>query len=160
MEQRIETILKKTLIGQHMKMSLADNQTSVLWQKFMPRRNEIQNRKNSEYISMQVFEKGQTNLFAPTTQFMKWAAVEVSAVEEIPIGMEKYSLKGGKYIVFIHEGPASKFPKTMQFVFEDWFPKSSYQLDSREHFEVLPENYNPVDAKAREEIWLPIRLKD
>jgi len=157
MESRIELIKPKKLIGMHMEMSLANNRTAELWQKFMPRRKEIKNRINSDYISMQVYEEYRENLFAPNTLFKKWAVVEVSTFDELPEGMETYSLPGGMYAVFIHNGPAATFPKTMQYIFGIWFPESEYELDNREHFEILPENYNPADPNAREEVWIPIK---
>ena len=111
MESRVETILPKKLIGMHMKMSLAKNKTSELWQMFMSRRAEVGNRVTSSYFSMQVYGKGQEQLFSPTTLFEKWAAVEVLTHEVIPDDMEAYSLGGGKYAVFLHKGLPAPFPK-------------------------------------------------
>jgi AraC family transcriptional regulator len=71
--------------------------------------------------------------------------------------MESYLLQGGKYAVFIQHGPAVAVVKTMQYIFGDWLPKSAYQIDNREHFEVMPEGYSPVDPEAKEEIWIPIK---
>ncbi len=159
MESRIEIIEPKKLIGMNIEMSLSNNKTSELWQKFMPRREEVKNRVNSDCISMQVYDKNQKNLFSPTTQFIKWAIVEVYTYENIPDEMESYSLSGGKYAVFIHNGPAKTFPKTMQYVFESWFPESEYELDNREHFEILPEDYNPINPEAREEVWIPVKWR-
>ncbi len=140
-----------------MEMSLSDNKTAELWKKFMPRRSEVSNRSSSEYISMQVYEKDQSNLFSPTTLFEKWAAVEVLTQEDIPDDMEPYFLNGGKYAVFIHKGPASEFPKTMQYIFGSWLPRSEYELDNREHFEILPEDYSPTASDTREEVWVPVK---
>ncbi len=157
MEPKIAKMETKYLIGMHMVMSISNNKTPELWQKFMPRRKEVKNRLNSEYISMQVFEKNMENRFAPETVFEKWAVVEVSEIEDIPEGMEKYKLSGGEYAVFIHKGPATTFPKTMQYIFGTWFPESKYEFDDRENFEVLTENYNPMDPEASEEVWIPIK---
>lgn len=76
-----------------------------------------------------------------------------------PPEMETYLLKGGKYAVFIHQGLASEATKIMQYIFGQWLPQSKYVLDSREHFEILPEGYSPLDPQAREEIWIPIKEK-
>jgi len=43
MKPRIENITKKYLIGMRIKMTLANNKTSELWQQFMPRPKEIKN---------------------------------------------------------------------------------------------------------------------
>ena len=140
-----------------MKMSFSRDKTAALWQKFMPRRAEVGNRATSEYISMQIFEKTEKNIFSATALFEKWATVEVSTFPAVPSGMESYSLQGGKYAVFIHNGPANAFARTMRHIFGEWLPNSAYERDNREHFEILPEDYSPVDPNAKEEVWVPIK---
>jgi AraC family transcriptional regulator len=138
-----------------MEMSLADNKTPDLWRQFMPRRGEIKNRISNDFISLQNY--GENWNFSPDKRFEKWALVEVSSVVDIPANMEPYSLQGGKFAVFSHKGPASEAPKIMRYIYGVWMPKSEYTLDVREHFEVLPEGYNPMDPQATEEIWVPIK---
>ncbi|MFC1533090.1 GyrI-like domain-containing protein [Thermodesulfobacteriota bacterium] len=155
MEPRIEILKAKKLIGIHKEMSLSNNKTAELWQEFMPRRAEVKNIITTDYISMEKYGKNWN--FSPDSLFEKWAAVEVSSFAEVPSNMESYLLRGGKYVVFIHHGPASAAFKTMQYIFADWLPKSSVELDNREHFEILSEGYSPVDPEAKEEIWIPIK---
>ncbi|RLA24931.1 MAG: GyrI-like domain-containing protein [Gammaproteobacteria bacterium] len=157
MQPRIEAMQARKLVGIRREMSLADNRTAQLWRSFMPRRNEVKNRITNEYISMQVYSETGGQLFSPTTVFEKWAVVEVLSHDAVPDGMESYSLPGGQYAVFIHNGPASAAPKTMQHIFGTWLPDSGYELDSREHFEILPDGYDPLDPQAQEEVWIPIR---
>ena len=57
MQPRIEILKPKKLIGIHMEMSLANNKTAELWQKFMPRRAEVKNRLTTDYISMQKYSE-------------------------------------------------------------------------------------------------------
>ena len=160
MEPRIEILATKRLLGIPMEMSLADNKTSQLWQKFMPRRAEAVHRASSDYLSMQVYPADEGKIFSPTTRFEKWAAVEVLDYDDVlPSGMEAYLLQGGKYAVFTHHGPAHDFARTMVQIFGHWLPASEYQLDQREHFELLPEGYNPMDPDATEEVWVPIKPK-
>ena len=143
------------LIGIRMKMSLSDNKTAELWRQFIPRRSEVKNRISTSYISMQNY--GENWHFSPDALFEKWAAVKVSSFSKVPSDMETYLLPGGKYAVFIHNGPASEAPKIMKYIFREWLPESNYILDNREHFEILPEGYNPLDPQAKEEIWIPIK---
>jgi len=146
MEPRIETLKPKKLIGIHMEMSLSNNKTAVLWQKFMPRRAEVKNRPTTDYISMQKYGKNWT--FSPDLLFEKWAAVEVSSFKEVPPNMETYLFPGGKYAVFIHYGPASAAAKTLQYIFSVWLSKSPYKLDNREHFEILPDSYQSHGSRS------------
>ena len=151
----MKSLKPKKLVGLSLEMSLSDNKTGELWQQFMPRRAEIKNRVSKNFISMQKY--GENWKFSPTDIFTKWAVVEVSSFNEVPQGMETYLLQGGMYAVFTHKGPASEAAKTMQYIFGTWLPESDYITDNREHFEVLPEGYNPMDLNAEEEIWIPVQ---
>ena len=68
-------------------------------------------------------------------------------------------LKVTDYAVFIHKGTPQDFPKTFAYIFENWIPNSKYKVDSREHFELIPETYRPDDSNAKEEVWIPILEK-
>lgn len=95
--------------------------------------------------------------FSPDTVFEKWAATEVTEFTDIPEGMKSYTLKGGLYAVFIHKGTPGAFLKTFRFIFGYWIPQSGYEVDNREHFELLGEKYKNNDPDSEEEVWVPIR---
>ena len=106
---------------------------------------------------MQIYPGGPGQLDDPLARFTKWAAVEVDDAVHPPEGMDSYRIRPGTYAVFDHTGPASD-PSIFEYIFAEWLPGSrSYQLDDREHFELLPPDYDPRDPNAREEIWIPIR---
>ena len=157
MEPRIEILESKKLVGMRMKMTFSDNKTGELWRQFMPRRGEVQGRLSSGFISMQIYDDLDDRGFRPETSFEKWAAVEVDPQQRVPDGIEAHTLSGGKYAVCIHEGPASAAPRTFGYIFGTWLPASEYELDAREHFEILAEDYRPDDPDAREEVWIPIK---
>lgn len=136
-------------------MTRVEDRTRELWSTFMPRRGEVPNRVASSFVSVNVYAPGGPP--APDTEFEKWAAVEVEPDTEPPEGMETLELAGGTYAVFIHRGPASAAPRTMQHIFGVWLPASGRQLDARPHFEVLPADYRPEDPDAEEEVWIPVR---
>lgn len=54
MEPKILTVTEKKLIGMQVKTSHSDNKIPELWQRFMPRRNEIKNNKNTGYYSVRI----------------------------------------------------------------------------------------------------------
>ena len=157
MEPKIQMLKPKMLVGVRNRMSMRGDTTRNLWSTFMPRRSEVRNRVSDEYISMQVYEEPEGVPLTDDSEFDKWAVVEVSKVEALPEGMETYNLAGGLYAVFLHEGPARAAPKTFQYIFGQYLPNSDYEVDSREHFEVLREGYDPDDPGAREFVWVPIR---
>ena len=109
---------------------------------------------------MQIYSEAfDMSSFDPNTLIHKWAAAEVSALADVPQGLESHVIKEGLYAVFTHRGPASSFPQTAAFIFGQWLPRSGYELDRREHFEVLPPGYRPDSPDAVEEVWIPVRNK-
>lgn len=155
----IVEIEPKKLVGAKIFCSVANDKTGKLWQKFMPKRKQIENRIEGQYYSVKIFEGiPDFKNFTEDLEFEKWAAVEVSGYGAFPTGLEKMELPGGKYAVFVHHGLASDFTKTMEYIFVEWLPNSKYQLDERPHFEIMGEKYyGPTDANSEEEIWIPIR---
>ena len=158
MEPRIELLPEKKLVGLHTKMSLIDNKTGQLWGQFGPRIKEIQNRVSIDKISMQVYPPLYYQQFKPTTVFSKWATVEVSDYENVPDGMDTFTLEYGLYAVFAYKGSSTDH-SIFQYIFSQWLPQSNYQLDDRPHFEVLGPNYRNNDPDSEEDIWIPIKAK-
>lgn len=158
MTPKIEKLNEKKLIGKHITMSLANNQTGELWKSFMPRRNEVTNNVTSDLISMQIYEPTHFTNFKPTNEFKKWATVEVTDHEKVPADMETFTLPEGLYAVFHYKG-LSHDTGIFQYIFGTWLPNSNYHLDNRPHFEVLGDKYKNNDPNSEEEIWIPIKQK-
>ncbi len=160
MNPEIRTLPTKKLIGKSLEMSYMNNRTGELWRSFMPRRKEITNNIGTELYSMQIYT-GVFDFqnFNPNDNFRKWAAIEVTDFGQIPENMESYTLKGGLYAVFLHKGSSLDFQRTFQHIFGVWLPNSDYQIDDREHFELLGENYKNESPDSEEEVWIPIKLK-
>ncbi len=157
MKSRIEILPEKKLVGKSVKISLANNKTFDLWKNFMPQRKEIKNIVSSNMYSMQVYN--QSFDFNPHTEFEKWATVEVSGFDDIPIDLDTFLLQSGLYAVFIHKG-SSTDNSTFNYIFSTWLPNSEYSLDNRPHFEILGEKYKNGDPNSEEEIWIPIKRKE
>lgn len=158
MQPRIELLPEKKLVGKSLKMSLANNKTSELWSSFMPKRKMIKNTVGSALFSIQIYDKSLNfKDFNPQTEFTKCAMIETSKFEDIPEDMETRILESGLYAVFIHKGAVKDFPKTAQYIFNQWLPNSNYELDQRAHFELLGEKYNATSENSEEEVWIPIK---
>ncbi|WP_321141621.1 GyrI-like domain-containing protein [Bacillus gaemokensis] len=132
--------------------------TRGIWQTFMPIRNSILHRANSCFLSVKVL-KTPLNMNDMNYAYQKWAAVEVESFDkDISLELSKHTLAGGLYAVFIHKGTASDM-STFQYIFQEWLPNSNYNLDVREHFEVMDDTYRPDDINAKEEVWISIKMK-
>ncbi len=155
---RIENLGEKKLVGNHISMSLAQNKTAELWQRFMPKVKEIANSVSNDLMSMQVYPETYFKAFNPQNEFEKWAVIEVSKFEDTPIDMETFILPAGLYAVFDYKG-SSNDPSIFQYIFGSWLPSSEYTLDQRPHFELLGDKYKNNDPSSEEEIWIPIKPK-
>lgn len=159
MEPNIRTLKEKKLIGYHLKMSIINNKTGMLWGKFAPRIKEIKNKVDTNKFSMQVYDASYFETFNPTKEFEKWAAVEVSSFDEVPDDLETYNLIGGEYAVFHYKGSNTESFQFFEYIFKTWLPNSDYQLDHRPHFELLGDKYKNNDVNSEEEVWIPIKRK-
>ena len=141
------------------KMSLTEDKTGELWGRFMPKRMQVQNSIGEDLYSMQVYDElVDYDTYDPSTVFEKRALIEVENSENPPEGMEAYTLQGGKYAVFDHKGPIDTFQVTLDYIFKTWLPSSGFEIDHREHFEILGEKYlGPFDPNTEEEVWIPIK---
>lgn len=158
MEPRIEILKEKKLIGNRLKMSLIRNKTGQLWGMFAPRIKLINNKVSANKISMQVYDKSYYENFKPNNEFEKWATVEVKDFQEVPAGVETFTLEGGEYAVFHYRGLSSD-RRIFEYIFMNWLPSSKYKIDDRPHFEILGENYKNDSPTSEEEIWVPIIRK-
>jgi AraC family transcriptional regulator len=155
-EPEFRLLAEKKLIGMRLRMSFANNRTAELWRTFIPRRMEIVNRPTADLISLQVYGVGFFDDIEPSLEFEKWAAAEVADINEVPDGMEVFTIPGGLYAVFLHKG-SDNDDSIFRYIFTDWLPGSGYMLDQRPHFEILGEKYKRGDLASEEEIWIPIK---
>jgi AraC family transcriptional regulator len=159
MEPRIEILDETLLVGETIRMSLADNKTKALWQTFMPGLGEVNNRIGHKLYSVEIYGEGYFDQLNPHAEFEKWAAVQVRDFDGIPGHMKTLRVPTGLYAVFLHRGPASSGPQTYQYIFGTWVPNSDYLLDTRPHLAIMGEHYNPNDPNAEETLWIPIKPK-
>ena len=68
------------------------------------------------------------------------------------------TIAGGKYAVFLHEGPYELFQRTYDQIFRSWLPASGAQLREEPCFELYLDDPNSCPPeKLKAEIWLPLR---
>ncbi|TYA55124.1 GyrI-like domain-containing protein [Formosa maritima] len=158
MQHRIEQTKDRYVVGMKANMSIQtiNQETGNLARQFMPRRHEISTRFGKHVFSIQDYGNLQIKDVTPQTTFEKWVGVEVVNFDVIPEGMEPFILKAGIYVAFTYKGSMQDFPKSRQYMFQDWLPNSKYLLDNRAHFEILSEDYSKNLQNIEEEVWIPI----
>lgn len=149
----------KFCLGKCINMSLTDNKVGLLWQSFMPLVRQINGRKNTDLLSVQIHPSDYFQIFDPGKPFEKWAVVELTTEPStIPEGMNILEIPAGLYAVFHYKGLPSD-SRIFQYIFNEYLPASDYELDLRPHFEVLGDLYKNMDPNSEEDIYIPIRLK-
>ena len=157
MEARIISRAETSVVGMKKEMSLMHDQTFVLWNQFMSRRQEIKNNKNAELISMTEYRGGMSlQHFTPQTIFDKWACVEVNDNKELPEGFESKMLPETLYAVFTYRGKAEGAGNFFRKIFTEWLPNSGYQLGEGPHLAIMGEKYKGNVEDSEEEIFIPI----
>lgn len=143
-----------TFIGNRQTMTFSQDKTFLLWNSFMPRRNEITNRLGEELYNVVIYPNDFD--FNPTTPFEKWATAPVTNKTIVPPGMEILTIPEGLYAVFLYKGINTEAESFFKAIFTEWLPASGYQLDNRPHFEILGNKYKHNDPSSEEEVWIPI----
>lgn len=155
-QPRIETLPEKKLVGLRLVMSHTNNMTGQLWQSFMQRRREIANAIGTDLYSLRIYSPDYFQNFQSSTEFEKWACIEVAGFDNVPSGMETLIIPEGLYAVFPYKGLPSEGAETFRYIYSQWVPNSGYKLDNRPHFELLGSKYKNDDPNSEEDIWVPI----
>ncbi len=155
-EPVIRFIADKYLAGKSVSTSVLNNRTAGLWKSFMPVRSSIKDPVGTDMYSLQIYPRDYFTNFNPATEFQKWAAIEITSAEMLPMGIEPLVLPGGDYAVFHYKGSSTDH-SIFNYIYAEWLPASGYQLDDRPHFEVLGEGYKNADINSEEDIWIPVK---
>ncbi|MEO8759428.1 MAG: GyrI-like domain-containing protein [Bacteroidia bacterium] len=158
MNPEIKILAEKQLVGKKITTSFSKNNTVELWKNFMPRRKEIKNNIGEELYSMQIYPPMFYANFNVNNTFEKWATIEVTDFNDVPVEMETFVLVGGLYAAFQYKG-LNTDTKIFENIFSSWLPNSPYAIDDRPHFEIMVEKYKNNDPNSEEEIWIPIKNK-
>lgn len=159
MKPAIKTIKEKKLVGKRITISYADYKIGELWGSFMPRKKEITNKLNNELVALTIYSSTHFTNFSPTNTFEKWAAVEVSNVDQVPPDMEITTLPAGLYAIFLYKGSVTGIAEFYQNIFTKWLPTAGFDVDQRPHVEIMGEKYKNNDPSSEEEIWIPVKEK-
>lgn len=152
----IKSISPKLLVGMGLTTNLLENRIAELWQGFGPKQKHIRHQVSNDRISMVIYDETYFTAFDPKNRFERWACVEVEKTEDLPNGLSEFELPGGMYAVFDYKGLSSD-NRIFQYIFNEWLPKSKYQIDTRPHFELLGDKYKNNDPNSEEEIWIPVK---
>lgn len=154
MYSEIVKCLERKVVGFSTKMGKDEYfKIPELWQKFMPRKKEINNLSPEEFIAIQQFPKETT--LENILDYTIWACVEVLNFKDIPKGMSSFIIPAGEYAVFLQKGMDAS--KTYQMIMTEWLPTSGYTIDDRPHFQIMGETYKNGSPDSEEDFYIPIK---
>lgn len=154
---QIKTLSEIRLAGIAMQMSLAQNSTLQLWQRFMPFYKKQQIWAGKVLYSVEEYDAEYFTIFSTQNTFTKWAAAPLKANAAVPKGLKELILPQGLYAIFTYKGKAASAGPMYHYIFTKWLPESGYQLDARPHFALMGERYKNNSSESEEEIWVPVR---
>ncbi|MBP1991920.1 GyrI-like domain-containing protein [Paenibacillus eucommiae] len=152
-------VFKETfmVVGMRVDTRMVENQIPELWQKFLPRMDEIVHRTNhhdtygiSEYSDNYVDEF-----------FTYWACAPVNSIEVVPDGMISKTIQGALYVVVTHKGKLESMGKAFEFIHNTWLPNSGYQLDEKDSFELYGERFlGGENEQSETDIYIAIKASN
>jgi AraC family transcriptional regulator len=150
LELKQPTFIKKsafTVVGLHLHTKPKSPEISKLWDKFVPRMNELQN------ISEPYTSYGVMAGVADGLDYM--AGNPVSEVTELPAGMSRWDIAEATYAVF--EATLLTLPETFDTIFGTWLPTSEYKQGSGPLLERYGETFSPDNPVVS--IYIPVTKK-
>ncbi len=87
------------------------------------------------------------------------AALAVREVDVIPEGMTARQLPSNTYAVFVHHGLSAHLSQTVERVFSEWLPGSSYQLAGDYYFEYYDDRFHPVSPESLIFVYVSVRQR-
>jgi AraC family transcriptional regulator len=150
MEPRIVDHPAFTVVGMKVRGKNENNEIPQMWEALNPRMHEIQ-----DMLGDDVAYGISANMDEQTGEFDYIAGFEVGRIQEIPAGMVRFDVPGGKYAVFRTTLP--RLGETFLHAYRTWAPQSGYQLTGGPDFELYGEEFDPHDPDSEFEVYVPVR---
>lgn len=157
-EPRFETREKDLAIG--LANSYAEGsfeQIERLWSTFRSRMHEIEDVKPGYALGICLASHPDVAK-QPNTTFVYAAALPVSKVNSVPLGMAVFEIPKNNYAVFTHKGSLDTLPHTVNYIWGTWIPKNveNYRHSGGPDFEFYDERFNPLTRSGEMDIYIPV----
>jgi predicted transcriptional regulator YdeE/DNA-binding transcriptional MerR regulator len=149
-EAKIVQLDKFLVVGMPYLGKNENNEIGGLWDEFVPRIPEIRHLQPGPEVSYGICSPHPSGLIDYI------AALPVTTLEDIPVGMVGKQISAQTYVVFPAYGLADIGP-TYHMILEEWLPASGYKPVDGSDFEYYPETFNPYDPKSVVYIYFPVQ---
>lgn len=128
-----------------------------LWERFLPRANEIRHRAGEEMYGV-IYAKSPAER-SHTDELMYLAGAAVREADDMPKGMTSRTVPAGTFAVFIHRGPIQGIRETVREIYRVWLPASGYQHAHIVDVELYDHRFCLDSADSEMEYWISIGAK-
>lgn len=149
-----------TLVGYERSTRKGFSVIGTCWRQLHSNKAKIQNRKDSQFLlginDYSLFEKNDEQ---PVFRYI--AAAQVSSVDQIPRGMQVFSLPASRYVVFTFRGKnEDSLQPVVEYIYGQWFPEAECHLNENNMYDFAKYGED-VDEAGESEIqfWVPILYK-
>lgn len=150
MEPKIVNVEGFTVVGMRYRGTNAENEIPQMWQVLGPRVPEI------KHIASHDAAFGiSDNMDKATGEFDYIAGFKVARVEDLPEGMVRWEVPGGRYAVFTCTLPT--LGETFKHAYYTWLPASEYEPTGGPDFELYDEAFDPQDPDSKMDVYIPIK---
>lgn len=127
-----------------------------IWQEFRRREPEIPHR--IEGIAVGLIEGIASARHHIHDDLMDYlACIPVSAISQVPEGLQSRLIPGGKYAVFHSTGYHEQTQFIVDYVYSTWLPQTNHQRTEGMEFTWLDHSVYPLDPqKSRVDYFIPI----
>jgi len=138
-----------TVVGLQIHTVPMSPEIPALWQKFVPRLDEIENPAEPR-VSYGVMRQGPEGM--ASLEYL--AAVSVREVGDLPLGMVSLTLPAGAYARFAY--PLSGLAAGFGEIFGQLLPSSDHVQRPGPYFERYGTSFDPGDPSSIVEVYLPV----
>jgi len=149
MEPETKEFKEIKVVGLTVKATMQDApiKCKALWENFMKRTSEIKNQIEGAWYgpSKDTPEKEH--------DFIALAGIGVTDTNEIPEGMEAWTIPAGKYLVFTHKGLVSEIGKVWSYIYCEY--KGNFNRKGMA-FEYYDKDCKPDSVDSIAYIYVPL----
>lgn len=149
MQPQIVTKPAFTVVGMLLRATPMSPEIPRLWDRFGPRIDEIPHLSEPDvsYGLMDHFDEAMS-------QFDYMAGCAVSAVDDLPAGMQPWAVDANTYAVFAATLPT--LGQVMGYIYDTWLPTSGYHPVAGPTFERYGATFDPTDPSSTLSIYVPV----
>lgn len=131
------------------------NNCPKLWENFFKRMGEIEN-KVGNMESFGLMCTGEEEMSEEKFDYI--ACIGVTEFGKIPEGMVGAEVPAATYAVFTHKGTLENLPRTYEYIYGTWFPKSGYEPVGMNEFEYYDQRFTGKED-SEFDIYVPLKEK-